>query len=305
MVTTVLTEVPHAIPLLAERFPDVTFIDISTDCGEDVTGDILFGGIGPHTATVVDRGVKWVQLPFTGIDHAPPDSLRAQTVTAAKGAGAIPISEYVMSALLACSRDFPANWLREAPERWNYQRTTALHGQTLSLIGFGGIAQRVARLAAAFDMKILATRRHASHGVVDGVQLVESVDELLAPAHHLVVCAPLTPETHHLLNDERFTKVTPGLHVVNIARGAIIDQDALRRALDDGRVARASLDVTDPEPLPAGHWLYEHPRVFLTPHSSWTGTPFFSGAIDIFADNLERYLAGQPLVGVIDRELGY
>jgi phosphoglycerate dehydrogenase-like enzyme len=107
------------------------------------------------------------------------------------------------------------------------------------------------------------------------------------------------------LNAQTFALVKPGLHLVNIARGSLIDQDALRAALDDGRVARASLDVCVPEPLPSGHWLYSHEKVFLTPHASWTGIPFLSGAMEVFTSNLRRYLNGEELVGVVDVERGY
>ena len=91
----------------------------------------------------------------------------------------------------------------------------------------------------------------------------------------------------------------PGAHLVNIARGSLVDQEALRVALDDGTVARASLDVTDPEPLPAGHWLYAHPQVFLTPHASWVGPPAFEASTQFFCDNLQRFLDGEPLHGVV------
>jgi phosphoglycerate dehydrogenase-like enzyme len=91
----------------------------------------------------------------------------------------------------------------------------------------------------------------------------------------------------------------PGAHLVNIARGALVDQEALRGALDNGPIARASLDVTEPEPLPAGHWLYDHPKVFLTPHASWVGPPPLVASTELFCDNLERFLAGEPLQGVV------
>ena len=97
----------------------------------------------------------------------------------------------------------------------------------------------------------------------------------------------------------------PGMHIVNIARGTLIDQDALRNALALGTVSRASLDTVDPEPLPAGHWLYEHPQVFVTPHSSWSSGSFFDAAIEIFVDNLERFLRGDELLHIIDRNEGY
>ena len=97
----------------------------------------------------------------------------------------------------------------------------------------------------------------------------------------------------------------PGVHLVNIARGSLVDQEALRAALDDGRVARATLDTVEPEPLPDGHWMYAHEKVFLTPHSSWSSTAFFDAAIDTFCANLRRYLDGAPLEHLVDLDEGY
>jgi phosphoglycerate dehydrogenase-like enzyme len=129
--------------------------------------------------------------------------------------------------------------------------------------------------------------------------MVHSVPELLAVADHLVLAAPSTELTHYVINTESVALLRRGVHLVNIARGSLVDQDALRRALDEGIVARASLDVTEPEPLPAGHWLFDHPNVFLTPHASWVGPPQFAVSTELFCDNLERFLAGEPLVGVV------
>ena len=92
----------------------------------------------------------------------------------------------------------------------------------------------------------------------------------------------------------------PGVHLVNIARGALVDQDALRTALDDGRVAAASLDVCEPEPLPAGHWLYEHPKVRLSPHISWSSPALADRIVELLVDNVRRFVAGQPLEGIVD-----
>ncbi len=128
---------------------------------------------------------------------------------------------------------------------------------------------------------------------------------MLAEADHLVVAAPATPQTRRLLDREAFARMKPGVHLVNVARGELVDQDALREALDEGRVARASLDVVEPEPLPAGHWLYTHPRVRLSPHTSWSGPGALDRLLDPFLSNLRRYLADEPLQGQVDVELGY
>jgi phosphoglycerate dehydrogenase-like enzyme len=241
----------------------------------------------------------------TGVDGLSAEVRAAAILTSARGAAAVPISEYVIAAVGAAARNFPQNWLKEAPDKWNYQPATTLAGATLALFGFGGIAQRIARIAIALDMSVVALRRQDSPSPVPGVQMVRSFPDLAAAADHLVLAAPATEHTHHVVNRDSLAQMRPGVHLVNIARGALVDQDALRIALDEGIVSRASLDVTDPEPLPSGHWLYSHPNAYLTPHSSWVGPPSsMAAATELFCDNLERYLAGEPLHGLVGHD-GY
>lgn len=304
-VVKVFNEIVQANARLAAEFPAVEVIDITGGVPDGATADVLFGGWGPNAIDAVQHGVQWVQLSGTGINNVRPEILAVPTVTCARGASAVPISEYVLATMLAFGRGFPQHWLRDAPKHWNFQRMTTLAGATLGLVGLGGIGERIARLAVGFDMRVVAIRRTNTPSPVSGVEIVTDFDELLAVADHLVLAAPGTGNTQHLMNAASFAKVKPGVHLVNIARGSLVDQDALRSALDDGRVARASLDVSDPEPLPAGHWLYEHPKVLLTPHSSWSSTAFFDAAIDIFCANLSRYLAGEPLEHLVDRVEGY
>jgi phosphoglycerate dehydrogenase-like enzyme len=134
---------------------------------------------------------------------------------------------------------------------------------------------------------------------------VTSIDELVADADHLVIAAPATARTKHLVDADVLAKVKPRLHLVNIARGALVDQDALRGALDDDRVAMATLDTVDPEPLPAGHWMYDHPKVRLSAHISWYEPQIQRAALEIFVDNLARYQRGEPLREVVDPVEGY
>jgi len=225
-------------------------------------------------------------------------------LTTARGASAVAISEYVIAAMGASARNFPENWLGEPPEHWFVQPAGTLAGATLALFGFGGIAQRVARIAVAMEMSVVALRRTQAPSPIDGVTLVHSLPELVTEADHLVLAAPATDITRYAINAEMLARTKPGAHLVNIARGSLVDQEALRAALDDGTIARASLDVTEPEPLPPGHWMYDHPKVFLTPHASWVGPPPFAASTELFCDNLERFLAGAPLQGVVGPE-GY
>jgi phosphoglycerate dehydrogenase-like enzyme len=250
-------------------------------------------------------GVEWMHVPATGVDAWPRELLTGRTVTCARGASAIPIAEFVMGEILAFEKHLPDVWLTEPPERWNVADLGELCGQTLGLVGLGGIGTAVARRALAFDMRVRALRRRPAREALAGVELARDLADLLATADHIVIAAPATPATHRLLDAAAFNLVKPGVHIVNIARGSLVDQDALRVALDDGRVAMASLDTVDPEPLPADHWMYGHPKVRLSAHVSWSTPRGFERMVTLFADNLERFLAGQPLHDVVDADEGY
>jgi phosphoglycerate dehydrogenase-like enzyme len=176
---------------------------------------------------------------------------------------------------------------------------------TLGIIGLGCIGAEVARRALAFDMRVVAVRRRGGPSPIAGLSVVTTLDELLPESDHVVVAAAATPRTHHLLGAAAFAAMKPGAHLVNVARGTLVDQDALRDALDTERVARASLDVVDPEPLPEGHWMYSHPGVRLSPHISWSSTGSFQRTLDLFVDNLHRYRAGESLRGLVDLKEGY
>ncbi len=293
---------------LRVEFPEVEIIDVSKQPPPDgVEADVLFGGWDDaKVLPLLERGVQWVQLPGTGIDGVPASILeRVATVTCARGASGVPISEYVLAAMLAFAKGFPDHWLREPPAHWNFQRMETLAGTTVAIVGLGGIGLAIARRALAFDMHVRALRRTDTPSPIAEVEVVTSLSGLLANAHHVVLAAPGTARTRHLLNAAAFADMRDGVHLVNIARGTLVDQDALRDALDSGKVARASLDTVDPEPLPEGHWLYDHPNVFLTPHSSWSSPDLVGPAVDIFCVNLRRYIDGEPLLHVVDLSEGY
>jgi phosphoglycerate dehydrogenase-like enzyme len=264
-----------------------------------VRGEVLFGGFGRNSVKAMTRGVRWAQLIGTGLDGVPPEVRAAPFLTSARGVAAVAISEYVITAMGAFARDFPRNWLSEPPASWFTQPAGLLAGATLGLFGFGGIAQRVARIALAMDMSVVALRRQDLPSPIAGVTMASSFSDLISVADHLVLAAPATDDTRQVINADTLALVRKGVHLVNIARGSLVDQDALCLALDEGTVARASLDVVTPEPLPAGHWMYDHPKVFLTPHASWAGQVQFAAATEYFCDNLERFLAGEPLEGVV------
>jgi phosphoglycerate dehydrogenase-like enzyme len=291
--------------------PDVEVIEFTGgDPPAGLAADVFFGGYfawDEITRWIDAAGVRWVQFAGTGVDKVPERIYEGRTVTCARGASAVPISEWVMAAVLAWAKRMPQTWLREPPRHWNFP-TPALDsvaGGTLALVGLGGIGSAIARRALAFDMRVQAIRRTDAPSPIEGVRVVRTMADLVAEADHLVLAAPATAKTRNLVDAELLRQVKPGVHLVNIARGALVDQDALRAALDDGRVAMATLDTVDPEPLPPGHWMYEHPQVRISAHISWYEPELQRAALDIFVDNLGRFARGEPLREVVDPDERY
>jgi phosphoglycerate dehydrogenase-like enzyme len=154
-------------------------------------------------------------------------------------------------------------------------------------------------------MRVRALRRSDRPAPIAGIDLAADLDDLLASADHLVLAAPATHDTRHLIGSRALAAVKRGVHLVNVSRGSLVDLEALRAALDVGVVARASLDTIEPEPLPAGHWAYTHPGVRLSPHISWSMDGAFDLLLEPFVENLGRYRAGAPLVNRVDPAAGY
>ena len=213
--------------------------------GDGLTGDVLFGGWGPSSFEYAVR--PWVQMGGTGVDKVPHEMLAGRIVTCARGASAVPISEFVLGAMLAFEKRFPDVWLHEPPEHWNFDKLGGLSGRTVGIVGLGGIGVAVAQRALPFGMRVLALPPHRrTEPGRRGRDGTRHSTPLLEASDHLVLAVPLTPRTEHLLDADAFAKVKPGVHLVNIARGRLVDQDALRVALDDDRVAMATLDTVDP-----------------------------------------------------------
>jgi len=296
---------PKAGEAMKAAVPDVEVIDAGADPpSPDLRADVLFGGWGPHSLEYAQH-VDWVHLAGTGIDSYPREMFDGRTVTNARGASAIPIAEFVLAAMLAFEKHLPETWIEAPPKHWNFAPLGWLNTRTLGLVGLGGIGVAIAERASPFGMRVQALRRRQEPSPLEGVEVVGSLEELLPEADHLVLAAPATPRTRHLINAESLALVKPGVHLVNIARGALVDQDALRVALDDGRVAMATLDTVDPEPLPEGHWMYSHPKVRLSAHVSWASPAGMDRTLEIFLDNLRRYAAGEQVLHVVDPDEGY
>ena len=310
--TTVLYHLPDGylrLDLLKERFPEVNFIGVPTSgpVPDEVSGEVLLTLAAP-TENLVDllrRGVRWVHCTGHGVDHLPLEEFSDQQVTCSRGVSADAIAEWTLAMILAWAKRLPESWVSQPPAQWFISQLDGLSDSTVTLIGLGSINMAVAERLGPFGCKILGVRRTTKACPVPTVEVVTSISDAVASADHIVLAAPLTPATYHLVNAELLGATKPGAHLVNVARGALIDQEALHEALQDGRIGRASLDVADPEPLPAGHWLYHHPRVAFSPHVSWIGPGYRHRIENTFSDNLERWIARHPLDGIVDLEAGY
>lgn len=250
-------------------------------------------------------GLKWIHLPSTGVDMMPAWMLRTGLVTVARGAQSVAIAEYVFAAMLAFEKHVPEIFVTSRAA-WTKRPLGGLAGRSLGLVGFGHIGQEVARRALAFGMEVRASRRSDAPSPVEGVTLT-SVRELCEKSQHIVVAAPLTSATRGILGPAEFAAMGEGVHLVNVSRGEMLDHDAFCKALEDGTLARATLDVWEVEPPPEGHFVYTHPRVRLSPHISFSGPTTPATTEKVMLDNVAAFLRGdlEAMHGRVDREAGY
>jgi len=247
---------------------------------------------------------RWAQLASVGTDDYPAWIFELPHVTTMRGVNSPAIAEYVLAVMLAHEKRIPALWVREAagwPATGAYRdvQLGTLSGKTLGILGAGAIARHVAPLAVAFGMSVVASRRDASLPPPHPVVEIRPLDEMLAAADHLLLAAPLTDGTRGQVNASFFSRLKRGAHLINVSRGGLIEETALLAALDDGTLSGATLDVTEPEPLPPGHPLYVHPKVRVSPHISWNVPGVAEALFARFLANLERYVDGRPLENAV------
>jgi phosphoglycerate dehydrogenase-like enzyme len=239
---------------------------------------------------------------------------RGIAVTNSRGIQSTPIAEHVFAVLLALTRRLPLAWTRQRETVWAQNEFTGtatpalLRGQCLGLVGLGSIGTAVARLGAAFGMRVVAVRRDPSKPAPPDVSQVwgaGDLDHLVDEADVVVIAAPLTRSTDALFDRSRLARFRPGARLVNVARGPLVDADALVEALSSGHLAGAALDVFPEEPLPAGHPMWRAPNLIITPHTSGFRANHWDDVVDLFVENLRRWDAGEALLWTVDPALGY
>jgi phosphoglycerate dehydrogenase-like enzyme len=248
--------------------------------------------------------LRWLHVLSAGIDGYPRWIFEGVSATCGRGSSSVAIAEYVMAAIVHHEKNFSA-LLAGSYAQWGPRRPNSIAGKTVGLLGLGAIGREVARRLIAFDVEVIALKRSPAPAIMPGIRMVSSLEELLQRSDHLVMALPLTAETRGIVNAEALRHSRPGQHIINVSRGPLIVDDALLDALDSGRLAAATLDVTYPEPLPEGHPFYAHEKIRLTPHISWFSDQGDRHMLDGIQANIDRLIAGQPLANLVDLTRGY
>ncbi len=260
--------------------------------------------------------LKWLHSTAAGVAQLMYPELRASgiAVTNASGVHTIPIAEHVLGLLLALAHRFPSAFRHQAARHWGQQdiwdepiRPRELRGATLLVIGLGAIGTAVARLARTLGMRVLAVTRsgHAAPELAERVVPSSALDSLLPEADFVVLAAPETSETRHLVNSARLAAMKPAAYLVNVARGSLVDEAALVAALRERRIAGAALDVVGEEPLPGTSPLWALENCLITPHLSGASDSLWERQAELLLDNLDRWFSGRDLRNRVDLTRGY
>jgi phosphoglycerate dehydrogenase-like enzyme len=305
------------VPLSVEGLADTTLDDVEV---------LLRGWL---SADAFDRVIAraprlaWVHSATTGVELALTPAIleRGIVVTNARGVFSRPIAEYVLMMILAISRRLPQLLELQRERTWQPLEGAELRDVTVGIVGLGSIGRAVGALATAFGCRVLATRRRLDAGsevgepesdsasigevMLERVLGPEGLPQLLAESDFVVLAAPLTAETERMIDGRALAAMKPGAWLINVARGRLVDERALLRALRDGPIGGAVLDTFVEEPLAPASPFYDLPNVIVTPHTSWSSGRVLDRSVGLFCDNLRRFARGEALLNVVDPAVGY
>jgi phosphoglycerate dehydrogenase-like enzyme len=279
---------------------------VAPDASADALVWLMPGDIdGLRAALATASSARWVQLPFAGIEQVTAAGLLdpGRVWTSAKGAYAEPVAEHALALALAGLRLLRR---RITARSWGKPGGVSLYDQPVTILGGGGITASLLELLA--PMRVNATVvRNRPEPVPGAVRTVGQADlhEALADALVVFLALALTPDTEHIIGAAELAAMRPDAWLVNVARGRVVDTDALVEALTKESIGGAALDVTDPEPLPDGHPLWDLERCIITPHTADTMEMIMPLLARRIRDNVARFAAGEPLIGQVDPALGY
>ena len=298
-----------------DEFPQVEFIRPETpeelrDAASDA--EVAFGWVDSELFRAAPK-LRWIQSPSAGVEwmRRTPDLLESDVVvTNTRGAHAATIAEHTLGMLIFLARGFASLYESQKRHEWQsplHKQGVGLVGLHMGIVGLGNIGRAIAKRAAAFDMTISAVDAQpvARPDYVSDLHLLDGLDDLLERSNVVVVTTPITPQSRGMLGRDRLALLRPSAFLLVVSRGGIVDETALVDMLQTGRLAGAGLDVAQTEPLPPDSPLWDAPNILITPHCSPSSRQTTINVARIMEENLHRYLAGEPLVNLVDKQLGY
>lgn len=293
---------------------DVEIVDAGQERIAELLGtaDIFCGHAKvpvPWDEVVLHGKLKWIQSSAAGMDHCLVPSVIASEilVTSASGLFADQVAEQTLALLLGLLRGLPTFFRQQQSKDFTRRPTGDLHGKTIGIIGLGGNGRRIAEVLSPFQVRILTTDMfpHNKPPHVESIRPANELHKVLSQVDIVILCVPLNSQTQHMIDAAAFASMKPGAILINVARGPVVDEAALVDALNSGQLSAAGLDVTEFEPLDPASPLWEMSNVIITPHVGAQSAKRVDDSTDLFCENLERYLRGERLRNVVDKELGF
>lgn len=297
---------------LARLPPAVSILDTRTVAPDDLAAaeavliwDFRWRSVGSLLQEM--PGLRWIHTASAGVDHILSPVIRDAGIVVSNSAGIFdrPIGEYVLALVLAHAKGLVKTIDAQRERRWVYRETRGIDGSVMAVVGLGRVGRAVAELASAAGMVVIGVSNTASR--VAGIDVVphHQMTDALKQADYVVVTTALTPDTLGLIGRAEIAAMKPSAYLINVARGPIVDTDALVDALNRETIAGAALDVFDEEPLPADSPLWGVPSLLVSPHMAGDADGWDVQIVALFAENVRRFLAEQPLLNVVDHARGY
>jgi phosphoglycerate dehydrogenase-like enzyme len=285
-----------------ERLAPEADVIFNWSAGRDLLRSVF--ALAPH--------VRWVHSRSAGLDTLLFPELIESPVPLTNGSGVFSgsLGEFALGAILYFAKDFRRLIRNQMAGKWEQFDSHEISGQTVGIVGYGDIGRAVATRVRSMGMRVLAVKRHGApvysvDPLVDRIYFPEQRCEMIALCDYVVVAAPLTAETRGMIGEAEFGAMKPDAVIINVGRGPVIDEPAMLKALTEGRIKGAGLDVFTHEPLPDGHPFYKMENVLLSPHSADHTMDWLEQAMRFFMENFERYAKGEPLRNIVDKKLGY
>jgi phosphoglycerate dehydrogenase-like enzyme len=305
-------------PRLRRQFPDIEVVSRTNYEGAEkdlAEADVLMTWSLRPEQFRLGKKLRWVHSPAAAVHLLMSPELVASdvVVTNARDVHGPVVAEHALALMLALAKRLPSAMRYQQRHTWAQTELWSekpspreIAGATLAVVGLGSIGREVARRASALGLRVLAVREHREKGAESAeVFGPDDLDRVLAQADFVVLAAPLTPQTEGLINAARLAAMKRDAYLINVSRGPLVDEAALVEALRSGRIAGAALDVFEPEPLPADSPLWDVENLLITPHTAAVTERLWERHYDLLAENLRRYLAGEPLLGLVDKHRGY